>query len=71
MIWEGFELPKAEKAQRHLNNGGLVCERASGEIMCLETAEDYKRNAREAKDWPNPNTPIALCKKHSKGRIKI
>jgi hypothetical protein len=52
----------------HMTPGEQVCERTIQEGMCLKPAKDYKRNNREKRGWPNPNTPIGLCDEHAAGR---
>lgn len=46
----------------------LACEHF-GRVLCTNPATNFERNAKDAKDWPNPNMPIALCEKH-KGKRK-
>lgn len=42
--------------------GELVCEKnLIGYGMCRKPAKDYKRTPCEAKGWPDPDMPIALC----------
>lgn len=52
----------------HMTKGELVCERSLAGGLCLKPAQDYIRNSREKKGWPNPNMPIALCPEHSHRR---
>ena len=49
----------------------LVCEAWHKGRTCAKPAQDYKRRKGEAKGWPNPNTPIALCNEHAGNRKPI
>lgn len=55
-----------------MEKGVLVCEKsARGSKLCLQPAKDYKRRYGEAKGWPDPKMPIALCDKHARNRIPL
>ncbi|MFI5157682.1 MAG: hypothetical protein ACHQF4_02390 [Sphingobacteriales bacterium] len=70
IIWEDFELSKAEVATRHLANGGFVCERQTKSGNCFKPALNYKRTKKEQIGWPNP-IPISLCSEHAAGRVAL